>query len=78
MLTSFQLESFTLCAQFLPLVWYTTMIIISRVILYSGVPLSHHAEMAYRNTCAKSNYIFLNHPVLQFSQTGYQTEVMCL
>ena len=54
------------------------MIIISRVMIYSGVPLSDHAETAYLNTCAKSNSIFWNDPVLQFFQTGYQTEVMSL
>ena len=46
----------------------------TQVILYSGEPQSHHAEMAYLNTCAKGYSIFyLNDPVLQFSQTGYQT-----
>ena len=46
--------------------------------IYSGELLSHHVEMAFPNTCAKSFSIFLDDPVLQFSQTGYQTEGMTI
>ena len=49
-----------------------------QVILYSGEPLWHYVEMAYLNTCAKIYSIYFNDPVLQFSQTGYQTEDMSL
>ena len=35
-----------------------------QVILYSGEPLSHHVEMAYLNTCAKSHSILFKFRIL--------------
>ena len=49
-----------------------------QVILYSGEPLSNHAEMAYLNTVQKAIPFYLNVSVLQISQTGYQTEGVSL
>ena len=34
---------------------YYAVLVLTRVILYSGEPLSHCVEMAYLNTCAKSH-----------------------
>ena len=49
-----------------------------QVILYSGEPLSNHAEMAYLNTVQKVIPFYLNVSVLQISRTGYQTEGISL